>query len=215
MKPASKETGTPIRVLLADDHHMVRLGLVSLFKFEPSIEVCGSAEDGPQVVEEYERLLPDVVLMDLRLPGIDGTEATLQIRQTFPGARILLLSAFDTDQDISRAIRAGAAGYVVKNTPPSELIAAIQAVHRGEKFFSKEIAARMEVIQSAGELSPRQVEVMTWLAKGLTNREIGDQMGISEDGVKAHMKAIFTKLHAADRAEAVAVAILRGYLREE
>ncbi|BCX49059.1 DNA-binding response regulator [Haloferula helveola] len=205
----------PIRILLADDHHVVRLGLASLFDFEASMEICGFAEDGLQVVEAYREHHPDVVLMDLRLPGIDGVEATQRIRDESPEARILLLSAFDTDQDINRAIRAGAAGYLVKNTPADELIAAIQAVHRGEEYFTEEITARMNEIRKADDLSARQSEVLGWLAKGLTNREIGDQMGISEDGVKAHLKVIFTKLHAADRTEAVAVAIHRGYLREE
>ena len=205
----------PIRILLADDHHVVRLGLASLFDYEPSMDICGFAEDGLQVVEAYREHRPDVVLMDLRLPGIDGVEATERIRSEFAGARILLLSAFDTDQDVHRAIQAGAAGYLVKNTPADELIAAIQAVHRGEQYFSGEIAARMNEIRKADDLSARQTEVLTWLAKGLTNREIGDQMGISEDGVKAHLKNIFTKLHASDRAEAVAVAIRQGYLREE
>jgi DNA-binding NarL/FixJ family response regulator len=215
MNPAPGKPDKPIRLLLADDHHVVRLGLASLFDFEPSIDLCGYAEDGLQVVEEYRRLHPDVVLMDLRLPGIDGVEATRRIRAESPDARILLLSAFDTDQDIHRAIRAGAAGYLVKNAPASELIHAIHAVGRGEEYFSDEIAARMNEIRAADELSPRQAEVLGWLAKGLTNREIGDLMGISEDGVKAHLKNIFTKLHAADRTEAVAVAIHRGYLRGE
>jgi DNA-binding NarL/FixJ family response regulator len=205
----------PIRILLADDHHVVRLGLASLFDFEPSMEICGFAEDGLQVVEEHRRHHPDVVLMDLRLPGIDGVEATQRIRAESPDARILLLSAFDTDHDIQGAIRAGAAGYLLKNAPADELIAAIHAVHRGEAYFAREIAARMNEIRQADVPSARQTEVLGWLAKGLTNREIGDQMGISEDGVKAHLKNIFMKLHAADRTEAVAVAIHRGYLRDD
>ena len=204
-----------IRLLLADDHHVVRLGLASLFDFEPSMEICGFAEDGLEVVNAYRQHRPDVVLMDLRLPGIDGVEATKRIRAEFAEARILMLSAFDTDQDIHRAIQAGAAGYLVKNAPANELIAAIHAIHRGEEYFASEITARMDEIRDSDELSSRQAEVLGWLAKGLTNREIGTQMGISEDGVKSHLKIIFTKLHAADRAEAVAVAIHRGYLRDE
>jgi DNA-binding NarL/FixJ family response regulator len=204
---------TPIRILLVDDHHVVRLGLASLFDFEPSMEICGVAEDGLQAVEAYREHHPDVVLMDLRLPEIDGVEATRRIRAESPDARILLLSAFDTDHDVHRAIEAGAAGYLGKNAPADELIAAVRAVHAGESYFDREIAARMKQIRKADELSARQVEVLGWLAKGLTNREIGDQMGISEDGVKAHLKSIFAKLHVADRAEAVAVAIQGGYLQ--
>jgi DNA-binding NarL/FixJ family response regulator len=210
MKPPAK-----IRILLADDHHVVRLGLTSLFDFEPAIEVCGLAENGMQAVEAYQRLRPDLVLMDLRMPGIDGVEATLHIRKVDPLARILLLSAFDTDHDIRRALQAGVAGYLVKNAPPAELVAAIHAIHRGETCFCAEIASRIDEIYEVGELSARQNEVLRWLAKGLTNRDIGSLMGITEDGVKAHLKIIFQKLHAAGRTEAVAVATQRGYLREE
>jgi two-component system, NarL family, response regulator len=167
-----------------------------------------------QVVETYRQLHPDVVLMDLRMPGIDGVEAARQIRQHDPNARILLLSAFDTDHDIRRAIQAGATGYLVKNAPPDELIRAIHTIHRGETYFPNHIMARMNEIDAVENLSDRQTEVLGWLAKGLTNREIGGLMGITEDGVKAHLKNIFQKLHAADRTEAVAVAMQRGYLRE-
>lgn len=206
------KSSKPIRILLADDHHVVRMGLASLFDFESDLEICGVAEDGEQVVEAYRQHHPDVVLMDLRMPGIDGVEAARLIRAKDPRARILLLSAFDTDHDISRAIHAGAAGYLVKNAPPDELIRAIRAIHRGENYFPDQIAARMGEIDAVERLSGRQSEVLGWLAKGLTNREIGVLMGITEDGVKAHLKVIFQKLHAADRAEAVAVAMKRGYL---
>jgi DNA-binding NarL/FixJ family response regulator len=208
------QSPSPVRILLADDHHVVRLGLASLFDFESTLEICGFSEDGLDVVDAYRSLRPDVVLMDLRMPGIDGLEATRLIREEHPDARILLLSAYDTDQDIHRAIQVGAAGYLVKNAPPEELITAIHAIHRGEMYFSKDIAARIGEVEAAGDLSARQVEVLGWLAKGLTNREVGNLMGITEDGVKAHLKKIFQKLHAADRTEAVAVAIQRGYLRE-
>lgn len=208
------QSPSPLCILLADDHHVVRLGLASLFDFEPSIEICGFAEDGHEVVDAYRILRPDVVLMDLRMPGMDGLEATSMIRKEHPNAKILLLSAYDTDQDIYRAIQVGAAGYLVKNAPPEELIAAIHAIHSGKTHFSGDIAMRMDEVVAGGELTARQTEVLEWLAKGLTNREIGNMMGISEDGVKAHLKKIFHQLHTADRTEAVAVAIQRGYLRE-
>lgn len=206
------KTSPAIRILLADDHHVVRLGIQSLLDFESDLEVCGLAEDGSQVVETYQRLQPDLVLMDLRMPGLDGVEATGRILARHPQARILLLSAFDTDHDIRRAIDAGASGYLVKNAPPEELIRAIRIIHSGETYFPNHIAQRMEEIDAVETLSARQREVLEWLAKGLTNREIGRQMSISEDGVKAHLKIIFQKLHAADRAEAVALAMQRGYL---
>lgn len=206
------KTSTSIRILLADDHHVVRLGLKSLLDFESNLEVCGIAEDGFQVVESYQQLHPDVVLMDMRMPGVDGVEAVSIIRKQDPEARILLLSAFDTDHDIRRAIEAGAAGYLVKNAPPEELIRAIHTIHRGETYFPNHIVARMGEIDAIEKLSDRQTEVLGWLAKGMTNREIGNLMSITEDGVKAHLKNIFQKLHAADRTEAVAVAMQRGYL---
>lgn len=205
----------PIRILIADDHHLMRLGLMSLLGFEDSIEICGFAEDGQQAVDAYRRHMPDVVLMDLRLPVMDGAEATRAIRTEFPGARILILSTFDADQDIRRAIQAGAAGYLVKNASPDELVAAIRRIHRGEAVYSGNIGARLGEINEGGDLSERQMEVLGWLIKGLTNKEIGGLMGITEDGVKAHLKNIFQKLHAADRTEAVAVAIQRGYIRDE
>lgn len=201
-----------IRILLADDHHVVRMGLTSLLDFERELEVCGIAEDGFQVVEAYQQLHPDVVLMDMRMPGVDGVEAVRLIRKQDPEARILLLSAFDTDHDIRRAIEAGAVGYLVKNAPPDELIRAIHTIHRGETYFPNQIVARMAEIDAIENLSDRQTEVLGWLAKGMTNREIGRLMSITEDGVKAHLKIIFQKLHAADRTEAVAVAMQRGYL---
>ena len=204
-----------IRILLADDHHLMRLGLASLLGFEDDIKICGIAEDGKQAVEAYRQQHPDVVLMDLRLPLMDGAEATRAIRAEFPTAKILILSTFDADQDIRRAIQAGAAGYLVKNASPDELVAAIHAIHRGETVYTREIRARLEEIQSDVDLSVRQMEVLGWLTKGLTNKEIGGLMGISEDGVKAHLKNIYHRLHAADRTEAVAVAIQRGYIRDE
>lgn len=207
------KTPPPIRILLADDHHVVRLGLTSLLDFENDLEVCGIAEDGLQAIEAYQRLHPDLVLMDLRMPEVDGVEAVRLIRKQDPQAKILLLSAFDTDHDIHRAIEAGAAGYLVKNAPSDELIHAIRIIHSGATYFPNQIEIRMDEIEAVENLSARQAEVLGWLAKGLTNREIGSLMGITEDGVKAHLKIIFQKLHAADRTEAVAVAMQRGYLR--
>lgn len=204
-----------IRILLADDHHLMRLGLASLLGFEDDMQICGIAEDGKQAVEAYRQHHPDVVLMDLRLPLMDGAEATRAIRAEFPAAKVLILSTFDADQDIRRAIQAGAAGYLVKNASPDELVAAIHAIHRGETVYTREIQARLGEIQSDVDLSARQMEVLGWLTKGLTNKEIGGLMGISEDGVKAHLKNIYQRLHAADRTEAVAVAIQRGYIRDE
>jgi two-component system, NarL family, response regulator len=146
----------PIRILIADDHHLMRLGLMSLLGFEDSIEICGFAEDGQQAVDAYRRHMPDVVLMDLRLPVMDGAEATRAIRTEFPGARILILSTFDADQDIRRAIQAGAAGYLVKNASPDELVAAIRRIHRGEAVYSGNIGARLGEINEGGDLSERQ-----------------------------------------------------------
>jgi two-component system, NarL family, response regulator len=210
MKPQSS-----IRILIADDHHLMRLGLVSLLEFEEDLLICCLAEDGQQAVEAYKKHVPDVVLMDLRLPLMDGAEATQAIRAEFPEAKILVLSTFDTDQDIRRAIQAGASGYLVKNASPDALVGAIRSIHKGETVYSENISARIAEIQGDIDLSSRQMEVLEWLTKGLTNKEIGHLMGITEDGVKAHLKHIYHRLHAADRTEAVAVAIQRGYIRGE
>ncbi len=205
--------GEKIRILVADDHFIVRIGLISLVDTEPDMQVVGEAADGAQVVDLFARMNPDLVLMDLRMPVKDGIEATKEIRAKQPDARILMLTTFDGDTDIHRAIQAGAQGYVLKNTTGDKLIPALRAVAAGEKWIPKEIATRLASRKSFEELTPRELQVLQQMAKGLANKEIGDVLSISGHTVKDHLKNILGKLRVADRTEAVTVALQRGIIQ--
>jgi DNA-binding NarL/FixJ family response regulator len=199
-------------VLVADDHFVVRMGLAALVKTEPSMEVIAEAADGSQAVEKFTEFKPDLTLMDLRMPVKDGVQATIEIRQRFPSARILMLSTFDGDEDIHRALEAGAQGYVLKNSTGETLIPALRAVAAGQRWIPKEVAARLAFRETYDELTPREVEVLDELAKGLANKEIANVLNISEHTAKDHLKNILAKLRVADRTEAVTAAIQRGII---
>lgn len=201
------------RLVIADDHYVVRLGLQACLSLKPELEILGFAEDGEEAIEKYRELRPDVLLMDARMPRLDGPAATRAICAEFPDARILILSAFAVEQDVRTAIQAGAKGYIVKTSSPDDLVAAILEISRGRDVFPPEIQQTIDEINDARELSDRQITVLEFLAKGLTNREIAGLMGIGENGIKAHLKSLFNKLQAADRTEAVAIALQRGILR--
>ena len=204
---------SPIHVLVADDHLVVRLGLAAVLQFDVGIRVVAMAESGQEAVSLYRKHRPDVVLMDLRMPDLDGVEATRRIRAEFPEARILMLTTYDTDEDVRRALDAGASGYLLKTAGQEELVAALRAVHRGERWLPAGVAARWPEIQEQPSLSARQLEVLELLGKGFSNKEIARLLGFSEDGAKAHLKTIFAKLGVQDRTEAVAVALQRGLIR--
>lgn len=204
---------TKIRLIIADDHYVVRLGLQACLGPKPELEILGFADDGHEAVSKYRDLQPDVLLMDARMPRLDGPSATRAICAEFPDAKILILSAFAVEQDVRTAIQAGAKGYMVKTSSPDELTAAILEVASGRQVFPPEIQQTIDEINDARELSERQITVLEFLAKGLTNREIATLMGIGENGIKAHLKSLFNKLQAADRTEAVAIALQRGILR--
>jgi DNA-binding NarL/FixJ family response regulator len=201
-----------IRILIADDHFLVRIGLIALVNMEPDMEVVGEAGDGAQALEIFEKLQPDLTLMDLRMPRKDGIQATLEIRSKFPTARILMLTTYDGDDDIHRALQAGAQGYVLKNSTRESLVPALRSVAAGERWIPKDIASRLASRKTFEELTPREIEVLHKLARGLANKEIGDELGISEHTVKGHLKNILAKLRVADRTEAVTTAILRGII---
>jgi DNA-binding NarL/FixJ family response regulator len=201
-----------IRIVVADDHFLVRMGLVALVNMEPDMEVVGEAGDGAQVVQIFERVKPDLALMDLRMPLKDGIEATTEIRSKFPEARILMLTTYDGDEDIHRALQAGAQGYVLKNSTRESLIPALRAVAAGQRWIPKDIASRLASREAFAELTPREVEVLRELAKGFANKEIADTLNISEYTVKGHLKNILGKLKVADRTEAVTTAIQRGII---
>lgn len=201
-----------IRILIADDHYVVRMGLAALVGTEPDLQVVGEAADGVQVVELYKKHNPDLVLMDLRMPRVDGVAATRQIRSQFPQARILMLTTYDGDDDIHKALTAGASGYLLKNSTRDSLIPALRAVAAGQRWIPQEVANRLAARKMFEELTPREVDVVRQLAKGLANKEIADVLNISEHTVKGYLKSILGKLHVADRTEAVTAALQRGII---
>jgi len=210
MKPAA-----PIRLLLADDHLVVRMGLAAVLKFDPRFAIVAEAADGHAAVAAHREHHPDVTLMDVRMPKLDGIEAVRRIRAESPAARLLMLTTYDAEEDIRRALDAGASGYLLKDSSQDDLITALLAVHRGEPWLPADIARRLREHTQEAPLSPRQIEVLELLAKGLTNKEIAGVLGFTIDGTKAHLRAIFAKLGVADRTEAVVNAIQRGLVRVE
>jgi len=206
---------TPISILVADDHLVVRMGLLAVLQFDKSVKVVATADDGRQAVERFQQYRPDVVLMDIRMRGLDGIEATRQIRAETPTARVLMLTTYDTDEDVRRAFEVGASGYLLKTAEQAELIKAIQAVYRGEQWIPASLTKRINESTVNSTLSHRQMEVLELLAKGLSNKEIARVLGFTTDGTKAHLKAVFTKLGVSDRLEAVVTAIQRGLIRVE
>jgi DNA-binding NarL/FixJ family response regulator len=189
------------------------MGLIAVVNSEPDMEVVAEAADGAQVVEMFQKHNPDLVLMDLRMPGKDGIAATREIRALQPQARVLMLTTYDGDTDIHRAMQAGAQGYVLKNSTGDKLIPALRAVAIGEQWIPREIATRLATRKLFEELTPRELEVLQQMSKGLANKEIADVLKISEHTVKDHLKNILGKLRVADRTEAVTVALQRGIIQ--
>ncbi len=207
-----------IRLLIADDHPVVRDGLRGMLAGQPDFQVMGEAADGATAVRLAAELAPDVVLMDLRMPVLDGVTAIRQIRARQPAARILVLTTYDTDADILPAIEAGATGYLLKDTPRDELFRAIRATAAGESVLAPAVAARlMGKMRAPAEerLSARELEVLGLVAEGASNGDIGQALHISEATVKSHLLHVFAKLGVADRTAAVTVALQRGILRLE
>jgi DNA-binding NarL/FixJ family response regulator len=201
-----------IRVLVADDHPAVRSGLAAVLAQEPDIELVGEAANGVEALALYRMHRPDVVLMDLRMPVLDGIAAIRAITPEFPAARILALTTFDGDGDIRRALEAGARGYLLKDMLLSDVIAAVRAVHRGERVIPATVAARIAEFHDADDLSPRECEVLALAARGLSNKDIARAIGRTEETAKIHLKNIFAKLGVSDRTEAVTVALSRGLI---
>jgi two-component system NarL family response regulator len=206
---------TPIRILVVDDHPVVRAGLVALVGRRPDMVVVAAAGDGSEAVRLFEQHLPDVTLMDLRMPEMDGVAAMEGIRERHPRARIILLTTFDTDTDIGRGIRAGAMAYLLKDAPREVLMDTIRAVHSGQRRIAPEVAAKLAEHASAPELTGREREIVQLMAAGKTNREIAEQLFVSEGTVKTHINHIFDKLGVQDRTQAVLAALKRGIARLE
>ncbi len=201
-----------IKVLIVDDHFVVRIGLLTSLKMDEGLEAVGEAGTGRQALTLYRQLRPEVVLMDLRLPDLTGIEATATLCRDFPGAKVIIISSFDAQEDVYRAFQAGALGYLRKDVLGEELFRAIKTVAAGEKFIPPEIARSLADHASAPELTPRELEVLRLLIKGLSNKEIGAVLGASEFTAKFHVKNILAKLGVSDRTEAATAAFQRGII---
>ncbi len=201
-----------LRILVADDHFVVRSGLVALIECEPDLAVVAQASDGDQAVALYQETQPDLAVLDLRMPGRNGREAIELIRRLDPSARILVLTAFNGDEDIHGALAAGAAGYLLKSSTGDDLIPAIHAVCAGRQWIPRDVASRLAVRERFEPLTPRELDVLREIAKGLANKEIAAALSISENTVKDHLKHILGKLQVAGRTEAVTAAVQRGLL---
>jgi DNA-binding NarL/FixJ family response regulator len=202
-----------IHILLADDHLIVRVGLRSLIETQPDMAVIAEASSGEMAWRQFEECRPDVVLMDLRMPGVSGVEATNRIREKHPGARVIVLTTFDHDEDIYRALQAGAAGYLLKDVESERLVETIRAVHAGHYRLPASVTARLAQHLAAPELSPRERQVLGLIVKGRSNKEIGVDLGVAENTVKNHVKVVLEKLGVQDRVQATTRAIQRGMVR--
>jgi NarL family two-component system response regulator LiaR len=209
---------SPIRVLIADDHAILRKGIRALLSTEPDIEVVGEASDGAEALAQAEALQPDVILMDLVMPKMDGIEATRQVTASQQGMRVLVLTSFAADDKVFPAIKAGALGYILKDTGPDDLVRAIRQVHRGEPTLEPEIARKVlfELAQppkrppTPDPLTPREMDVLRLLAQGKSNREIADELVLAELTVRTHVSNILGKLHLANRTQAALYALKEG-----
>lgn len=201
-----------ITILSVDDHDLVRKGVAAILSLEPEMTVVADASTGAEGVRMFEQHRPHVTLMDLRLPDMSGVEATLQIRQRHPDARIIALTSFDGDQDIYKALEAGVRGYLLKDMVHTEVVRAIRVVHSGKRFIPSEVTQTLTGFFPEVALTPREVEVLSLVARGLGNKEVGYQLGTAAGTVKAHVQSILSKLGAKDRTHAVAIAIRRGIL---
>jgi DNA-binding NarL/FixJ family response regulator len=205
-------SGEKIRILCVDDHPIVREGLASIIALQPDMELIGAAESGATALELFRTTTPDVALVDLRLQDMSGHELTRQILTLSPDAKIIILTSFEGDADIERALAAGARGYVVKGIVREELLSAIRSVHAGKRHIPGPLAQKLAAHFSSEKLSERELQVLTEIAAGKRNKEIGAALHIAEDTVKMHVKNILEKLQVNDRTEAVTVALRRGIL---
>jgi len=202
-----------ISVLIADDHALVRMGLSALLRYERDMSAVGEAEDRESAVRQAKKLHPDVVVMDLKMPILDGVEATRRIHAANTDTKVLILTTFGTSQDAARAIAAGAAGAIVKDEGNAVLLDAIRKVNSGEKVFSREILETIENDEPTLSLTPRQLEILQSAARGLSNTDIALQFNLSKDSVKHVLSDVFRKLGAANRAEAVTIALQKNLLK--
>ena len=204
---------SPITILTADDHPLIRDGLAAVLRAEGGLQVVAEAANGEEAIEAYARLHPDIVLMDLRMPVMDGLTATRAILADDPNARIIVLTTYDGDEDIHRALAAGARGYLLKDMMRTDLLGVIRAVHRGQRGIPAPVAARLAEHTPRIGLTPREIEVLRLVAEGLSNAQVAERIGRTEGTVKVHLKNILQKLEVKDRTEAVTTALRRGFIR--
>jgi DNA-binding NarL/FixJ family response regulator len=202
----------PIKILAVDDHDLVRKGIAAILSTEPDLDLVAAASSGADALRLFRLHQPDVTLMDLRLADMSGSDVTLAIRREFPEARIIALTSFDGDQDIYRALEAGVRGYLLKEMVHTEIVRAIRVVHSGKRFIPAEVSQQLTEFFPDVALTPREVEVLTLVARGLGNKEVGDVLGTASGTVKAHVQNILSKLGAKDRTHAVTIGLRRGII---
>ncbi len=203
-----------IRILLVDDHIVMRMGLVTATNGEPDMEVIADADNGTDAINAYRTHLPDVVVLDLRMPGMNGIETIKKLRDEFSNARVLVFSNYASGDEVYQAVKAGACGFVMKEMPLDRLLEAIRKVHQGEQYIPSEIATRMNR-RVLSELSPRELDVLRLVAKGLSNKEIGTALGLAEGTIKIHLTNILSKLGVSDRTQAILAAVKRCIIQIE
>jgi two-component system NarL family response regulator len=201
---------TKIRVLIADDHSLVTEGLANIINYDPEMTVVAQAENGQQAIDQYREHQPDIILMDLRMPGMGGVEAITAICAEFKSARIIVLTTYDGDEDIYQGLKAGAQGYLLKDAKPNELLNAIRIVHNGQQYVSSTVAGKLVERMNTPVLSERELDVLRLIAQGLSNQDIGTALNIGESTVKSHVTRILDKLGVSDRTQAVIVGVKRG-----
>lgn len=206
------DTQKQIRILTVDDHPLLREGIAAVVQMQADMAIVGEAEDGVQAIEAFRSLRPDVVLMDIQMPNLNGIEAITEIRREFPNARIIVLTTYAGDVHAVRALKAGAVGFLLKATLRKELLNTIRAVAAGRRYIPAEIAQDIALHTADDQLSEREIGVLRAVAAGQANKEIAKKLSISEDTVKTHLKSIFSKLDVGDRTEAVTVALKRGII---
>lgn len=201
-----------ITILSVDDHDLVRKGVAAILSTEPDLMLVAEANTAREAISLFRQYRPDVTLMDLRLPDKSGVETTREIREEFPEARIIALTSYDGDQDIYRSLEAGVRGYILKEMVHTEVVRAIRIVHSGKRFIPLEVTQQVNGFFPEVALTPREIDVLTLVARGFANREIGDALGTAPGTVKAHVQSILSKLGAKDRTNAVTIALRRGII---